>query len=147
MSVLPRAIPAKYTEQLRAALAAVNVPFDGTIKTGTRLTYEITHQGVTWELRYTLQHGGDALWKLTGPGPDYEWGPGVFTSEAVAAITAPVPQPAPEQVDPHPGAPATHLGFDVPEFVRAEWGGERAQWWRLGIATAVGKLPANRSRN
>jgi hypothetical protein len=34
----------------------------------------------------------------------------------------------------------------VPEFVRAEWDSERAAWFRLGLAAAVGKLPANRTR-
>ncbi|MCX5182587.1 hypothetical protein [Streptomyces sp. NBC_00268] len=145
MSVLPRAIPAKYTEQLRAALTAAGVAFDATLKPGTRLSYEVTHLGRTWELRYTLARSGDALWKLTGPpGSDCEWGPGRFTSKCVEAITAPVPKPEPEPVDPHPAAPRTHLGFDVPEFVRAEWDSDRAQWWRLGVATAVGKLPDTR---
>ncbi|MEU1275640.1 hypothetical protein [Streptomyces sp. NPDC005799] len=143
---LPRYIPAKYTKQLQDALTAAGVDFDPTLKPGSRLTHGVTHLGRTWELRYTLQHSGEALWKLMGAGPDYEWGPGRLTSECVEAITAPVEEPEPEPVDPHPDSPRTHLGFDVPEFVRAEWGSERAQWWCLGIATAVGKLPANRVR-
>ncbi|MER6616354.1 hypothetical protein [Streptomyces xantholiticus] len=144
---LPRYIPAKYTEQLRATLTAAGVAFDATLKPGTRLTYQVTHNGVTWELRYTLAHSGEALWKLTGPGPDYEWGPGRLTSECVEAITAPVEEPEPEPVDPHPDAPRTHLGFELPEFVRAEWGTERAEWFRLGLAAAVGKLPDTRPRS
>lgn len=144
---LPRYIPAKYTEQLRDALTAAGVPFTPTLKPGTRLSYEVTHLGRSWELRYTLQAGGAALWKLTGPGPDFEWGPGRFTSECVEAITAPVVEPEPEPVDPYPGAPRTHLGIDVPEFVRADWASNRAQWWRLGVASAVGSLPDTRPRS
>ncbi|MFE4583004.1 hypothetical protein [Streptomyces chartreusis] len=143
---LPRYIPAKYTEQLRAALAAAGVDFTPTLKPGTRLSYEVAHLGRTWELRYTLAHSGEALWKLTGKGPDFEWGPGRLTSECVEAITAPVEEPEPVPVDPHPAAPRTHLGFEVPEFVRAEWDSPRAEWFRLGLAAAVGKLPANRAR-
>ncbi|MFF9901312.1 hypothetical protein [Streptomyces longispororuber] len=143
---LPRHIPAKYTQQLHEALTAAGVPFTATIKPGTRLTYEVTHLGRTWELRYTLAHSGTALWKLTGPGPDYEWGPGRLTEECVEAITAPASEPEPGPVDPHPGAPRTHLGFELPDFVRAEWGSERAQWFRLGLAAAVGKLPDTRPR-
>ncbi|QOV40228.1 hypothetical protein IM697_18575 [Streptomyces ferrugineus] len=143
---LPRYIPAKYTAQLRAALTAAGVEFDDTLKPGSRLTYVVTHLGRTWELRYTLAHSGTALWKLTGPGADYEWGPGRLTDECVEAITAPMEEREPEPVDPHPGAPRTHLGFEVPEFVRAEWDSERAQWFRLGLAAAVGKLPDNRAR-
>ncbi|MGA5453846.1 hypothetical protein ACPCVO_45255 [Streptomyces umbrinus] len=146
MSVLPRAIPAKFTEQLRAALTAAGVDFTPTLKPGTRLSYEVTHLSRTWELRYTLAHGGEALWKLTGEGPDYDWGPGRFTSECVEAITVPMEEPEPEPVDPHPAAPRTHLGFELPEFVRAEWGTERAEWFRLGLAAAVGKLRDTRPR-
>lgn len=150
MSVLPRSIPTKYTEQLRAALTAAGVSFDATVKAGTRLTYEVTHQGVTWELRYTDPAGGLGLWKVTGPGKEYEWGPGKITDEAVAAITAPRPEPIPAPVDQYPGAPRTHLGIRVPEFVRAEYDpktgqwSERARWWRLGVATTLGQTPDTR---
>ena len=146
MPVLPRSIPAKYTQQLQAALTAAGVPFTPTLKPGTRLTYEVEHLGRRWELRYTLQAAGDALWKLTGEGPDFEWGPGRWTDECVEAITAPVVEPEPEPVDPYPGAPRTRLGFDVPETVRAQWGSPFADGWCLGIASAVGDLPANRIR-
>jgi hypothetical protein len=146
VSVLPRAIPAKFTEQLQAALTAAGVDFDPTLKPGTRLSYEVRHLGRTWELRYTLQRGGDALWKLTGAGPDYEWGPGRFTSECVEAITAPVVEPEPEPIDPYAGAPRTHLGVDIPDMVRAVWGSREADMWTLGVLSAVGRLPANRPR-
>ncbi|MFI8206660.1 hypothetical protein [Streptomyces sp. NPDC085937] len=143
---LPRHIPAKHIDQLRAALTAAGVTFPETLKPGSRIAYAVEHQGHTWELRYVLSHGGEALWKVTGPGPDYEWGPGRLTSEVADAITAPVPEPEPEPVDPHPSAPRTHLGFELPEFVRAEWDSPRAEWFRLGLAVAVGKLPDTRPR-
>ncbi|MEV7512129.1 hypothetical protein AB0O57_29650 [Streptomyces sp. NPDC091201] len=134
MSVLPRTIPARYTDELRAALTAAGVAFDPTIKPGSRITYSVTHQGRTWDLRYVLP----AVWKLIGPpGSGYEWGPGVTAPEAVAAITAPVPVPEPVPVDPYPGAPRTHIGVPVPEMVRAAWTTPRADWWRLGVRSAV----------
>ncbi|CAM5237978.1 hypothetical protein [Streptomyces griseomycini] len=139
-------IPAKHIEQLRTALENAGVPFTATLKPGKARTFEVTHLGRTWELAYAFQTGGQAVWALTGPGADYEWGPGRFTSECVEAITAPVAEPEPEPVDPHPGAPRTHLGFELPEFVRAEWDSPRAEWFRLGLAAAVGKLPDTRPR-
>jgi hypothetical protein len=97
-------------------------------------------------VQYVLNHGGEPLWKLTGKGPDYEWGPSAETADVVAAVTAPVAQPEPDPVDPHPGVPRTHLGFDVPDFIRANWNSPQAEGFRLGLAAAVGKLPANRTR-
>ncbi|MFB8120586.1 hypothetical protein ACFC51_32570 [Streptomyces sp. NPDC055962] len=152
MSVLPRSIPAKYTEQLRAALTAAGVAFEPTVKEGTRLTYDVVHQGVTWELRYTDPAGGLGLWKTTAPVPGYDWGPGRLTDEVADAITAPRPEPEPLPVDLYPGAPRTHLGIRVPEFVRAEYDprtgrwSERARWWRLGVTTTCGELPDTRPR-
>ncbi|QFG13319.1 hypothetical protein SEA_GILGAMESH_127 [Streptomyces phage Gilgamesh] len=142
----PRRIPTRYVEQLRTALENAGVPFTGTLKPGTARTFQVEHLGRAWELAYAFQAGGQAVWALTGPGPDFEWGPGRMTDECVEAITAPVVEPEPEPVDPHPGAPRTHLGFELPEFVRAEWGTERAEWFRLGLAAAVGKLPDTRPR-
>ncbi|MFI6142380.1 hypothetical protein ACIBCC_29840 [Streptomyces griseus] len=143
---LPRRTPAKFTEQLKTGLAAAGVAFDGSIKPGTRLTHEITHHGVTWEIRYAFRVGDDPIWKLTGPVGDYSLGLGVETAAAVAEISAPpaVPEPAPAP-DPYEGAPRTHLGVEVPQFVRAEWGTDRAQWWRIGVATALGQSKAVRT--
>ncbi|MEU6462204.1 hypothetical protein [Streptomyces sp. NPDC046976] len=146
MSVLPRAVPARFTEQLQAALMAAGVDFDPTLKPGTRLTYVVTHLGRTWEVQYVLQHSGTPLWKLTGPGANYEWGPSADTADVVAAVTAPDPEPAAAPVDPHPKVPRTHLGFEVPEFIRAAWADDLGQGWRLGVASAVGKLPDTRPR-
>lgn len=146
MSSLPRSVPAKFTEQLRCALVAAGVSFDATLKTGSRITYTIEHEGRTWEVRYILQMGSTPVWQLFGPGSDYEWGPTAETADVVAAVTAPPVEAKPEPVDPSPRAPRTHLGFDVPEFVRSAWDSDLAQGWRLGVATAVGKLPDTRPR-
>ncbi|MCC3655764.1 hypothetical protein LIX60_30760 [Streptomyces sp. S07_1.15] len=145
MSVLPHATPEEFTKELRSALAAAGVTFDGSTKPGSAITHTVTHQGLTWELRYTLQMGGESVWKLTGPCPDYEWGPAASTAEAVAVITAPVRDPEP--VDQFPDAPRTHLGVDVPEVIRARWRSEMAEGWRLGVRCAVGELPDTRPRS
>ncbi|WP_399554023.1 hypothetical protein [Streptomyces anulatus] len=143
---LPRSIPAEFTQQLQTSLAAAGVTFDGSIKPGTRVTHEVAHHGVMWELTYVLQVGGEPTWRITGPGDAYSWGPAASTADAVAAITAPpaAPEPAPAP-DPYEGAPRTHLGVRVPEFVRAEWSTDRAQWWRLGVATALGQSKTART--
>ncbi|MFE1206390.1 hypothetical protein ACFW5V_32405 [Streptomyces sp. NPDC058762] len=144
MSVLPRAVPAKFTEQLRAALTAAGVTFDATLKPGSRIQYDVTHQGHTWTVGYLMQGAGQPWWRVTGP--TVEHGKGADTAGVVATITTPLPEPEPEPADPHPGAPRTHLGFELPEFVRAEWDSPRAEWFRLGLAAAVGKLPDTRPR-
>ncbi|NUV30880.1 MULTISPECIES: hypothetical protein [Streptomyces] len=145
MSVLPRAIPPKFTEQLRDALAQAGVRCVPTPKPGSRIALLLTHQGRSWEVRYVAQEANDLpVWQLVGPGQ--ESGPLALTEDVVATITAPPPAPAPPAPGTSSRAPRTHLGFPVPEFVRADWHSERAYWWRLGVATAVGKLPANRPR-
>lgn len=145
MSVLPSSIPAKVTKQLADALKAAGVEFTGTLKPGSRIQYVITHQDRTWTLGYLMWAAGEPWWKLTGPGCEH--GRGVSTAEAVAMIAAPEPEPEPEPADPYHGVPRTHLGIKIPDFVRAAWDSELAKGWCLGVASAVGKLPANRPRS
>ncbi|MFJ2745260.1 hypothetical protein ACIO3O_37010 [Streptomyces sp. NPDC087440] len=146
MSVLPRTTPEKFTEQLSAALTAAGATYGG-IKPGTRVTHCFTGpDGVTWEFTYLGQHAGEPDWRMTGP-RGHEHGVWVGTEDAAARIIAlPAPEPEPVPGDPHPGGPRTHLGFDVPDFIRAGWDTLLGEGWRWGVVSAVGKLPANRPR-
>ncbi|MEU8893683.1 hypothetical protein [Streptomyces sp. NPDC048442] len=143
MGVLPRTTPPVFLQELAAALGDAGV---GRLKPGPRATHTATGpDGTQWQITYLARHSGQPVWGLMGP-CGHEHGVAVDTAEAARIITAPAPEPEPAPADPHPRSPRTHLGFAVPEFVRADWASERAQWWRLGVATAVGKLPGNRSR-
>ncbi|MFF8696317.1 hypothetical protein ACF08W_29300 [Streptomyces sp. NPDC015144] len=143
MSVLPRQIPAHARRALDAALEGTGVRITGPAP-NTRVTLLAEHEGQTWRVAWL---GIYDTWGLIGPtGSGCEHTVGRPTDEVAEAITAPWPKAEPEPVDPHPGVPRTHLGVDVPEFVRADWGSERAQWFRLGVAAAVGKLPDTRPR-
>jgi hypothetical protein len=144
VSVLPRSVPAPFTEQLHAALTAAGVAFDPTLTPRSRIVHPITHQGRDWAVRYIANADGMPVWQLFGDGPDFEWGPTAEVHEIVAAVTA--PEPEPEPADPYAGAPRTHLGVDIPDMVRAVWGSREADMWTLGVLSAVGKLPANRPR-
>ncbi|MFI5808699.1 hypothetical protein [Streptomyces sp. NPDC051561] len=142
MGVLPRTTPPTFLQELAAALGNTGA---SRLKPGPRATHTATGlDGTPWQITYLTRHSRQPVWGLKGPG--HEHGVAVGTAEAARLITAPAPEPQPVPADPHPRAPRTHLGFPVPEFVRAEWDSERAQWWRLGIATAVGTLPDNRPR-
>ncbi|MFJ4880127.1 hypothetical protein ACIP93_33635 [Streptomyces sp. NPDC088745] len=117
------------------------------LKPGTRVTHTVTGpDGVIWEMTYLGQNGGDPEWRLKGP-RGHEHGVWVETAAAVRIIATLAPEAKPEPVDPHPGAPRTHLGFKVPDFVRAAWHSQIAQGWRLGVASAVGNLPDTRPRS
>ncbi|MFI5990352.1 hypothetical protein ACIBAC_00660 [Streptomyces sp. NPDC051362] len=143
MSVLPRSIPAHARRALDDALDGTGVRITGPAP-NTRVSLLAEYNGQTWRVAW-LGIGG--TWGLIGPkGSGCEHAVGRPPEEVAETIAAPWPKAEPEPVDPHPGVPRTHLGFDVPEFVRAEWGSERAEWFRRGLAVAVGKLPANRPR-
>lgn len=143
MSVLPHRIPDRARRALDAALDGTDVRVTGPAP-NTRVTLLVEHNGQTWRVAW-LGIGDE--WGVIGPeGSGCEHGVGRPTDEVAETITAPWPKAEPEPADPYPGVPRTHLGFDVPEFVRAEWGSDRAEWFRHGLAVAVGKLPANRAR-
>ncbi|PSK57949.1 hypothetical protein B0E38_01794 [Streptomyces sp. 111WW2] len=139
MPVLPRVIPDAERRELATALAAGITLGDR--KPGTAVTLLAEHAGATWELTYMGRRYG---WRAAGPGAEH--GVGVFPEDAADLITTERPEPAPEPADPCPDVPRTHLGFTVPDTVRRAWRSELGDGWRLGIACAVGRLPANRIR-
>lgn len=140
MSVLPRTIPATERAELAQVLAAAGVTLGGP-KPGTAVTLLVEHRGDTWELTFLGARYG---WRIAGPGAEH--GRGVFPEDAAELITAERPAPVPQPADPHAGVPRTHLGFTVPDVVRRAWRTELGDGWRLGVATAVGRLPGNRAR-